>query len=52
MNRFFTYTLLYLIILLCSLSHALSTQAAINETGSDFIFFYSNDVQGETEPCG
>jgi hypothetical protein len=27
-------------------------QAAENTAGHDVIFYYSNDVHGETEPCG
>lgn len=41
-------TLFLLLILLLSAI----TPAAASSDLQDFILFYSNNVQGETEPCG
>jgi hypothetical protein len=45
MNRFRTWLPLLLLLPL------LSGTAAVAAEGS-FVLFYSNDVHGETEPCG
>jgi hypothetical protein len=52
MNRLYVLILLFLLVVSYSLSLSFSAHAAISAAGSDFLFFYSNDVQGETEPCG
>lgn len=42
----------YLLPLLCLFSFLQFTGSAHCAPAQDFTLFYSNNVQGETEPCG
>lgn len=44
--------LTFLILILC-IAHIGATLAnAVPDAEQNFLLFYSNDVNGETEPCG
>ncbi|WP_456384817.1 hypothetical protein [Desulfolithobacter sp.] len=47
-NRLFLLLLFFLLVasLLPAAGHTRQ------DTGEQFLFFYSNDIRGETEPCG
>ena len=41
-----------LVVLFWFIATGLNAAAETPAAGQDFLLFYSNDVQGETEPCG
>lgn len=43
------FLLLFILLSACLLPVAGHTRQAADE---QFLFFYSNDIRGETEPCG
>ena len=43
---------LYMLMALLSLAAGILAPAAAGTAGQDLLLFYSNDVIGETEPCG
>ncbi len=42
----------YLLIIILSLGVALRISSPTLAADQDLVIFYSNDVHGETEPCG
>jgi hypothetical protein len=52
MNHLRDKGILILFVMLGALFWQPVLQATAENGGRDIIFYYSNDVHGETEPCG
>jgi len=52
MNTLRDKGVLILLIFICILFWQPEFQTRAEGTGRDIILYYSNDVHGETEPCG
>lgn len=52
MNHLLDKGILILFVMIGTLFCQPVLQATADTAGRDIIFYYSNDVHGETEPCG